>query len=155
MSRLLTAVLLLLGCAVPLQGQSLTVEEYEPRSSLVVPQHPVPRSKYPFVDIHSHHRTNLSPEQLDTLVREMDSINLRVIVNLSGGTGENLAQGVRNFQGRFPDRFVVFANLSFGDLDKPGYGQRAAARLEQDVKNGAQGLKIFKNLGMEDRKSVV
>ena len=149
MPRRLMEVLFLLACVTALQAQSLTVEEYEPRSSLVVPQHPVPRSKYPFVDIHSHHRTSLSAAQLDTLVREMDSINLRVIVNLSGGTGETLAQGVRNFQGHYPDRFVVFANLNFGDLDKPGYGERAAARLEQDVKNGAQGLKIFKNLGMD------
>jgi predicted TIM-barrel fold metal-dependent hydrolase len=44
---------------------------------------------------------------------------------------------------------VVFANLSFSDLIEPGFGKRAAARLEQDVKNGAKGLKIFKNLGMD------
>jgi predicted TIM-barrel fold metal-dependent hydrolase len=44
---------------------------------------------------------------------------------------------------------VVFANLSYDDLDTPGYDKRAAARLEQDVRNGAQGLKIFKNFGMD------
>src|SRR6266576_377848 len=53
-------------------------------------------------------------------------------------------------KGRYPDRFVVFANLSYDDLNTPGYGKRAAARLEQDVKSGgAQGLKIFKNFGMD------
>jgi predicted TIM-barrel fold metal-dependent hydrolase len=52
-------------------------------------------------------------------------------------------------KGRYPDRFVVFANLSYDDLDTPGYGRRASARLEQDVRNGAQGLKIFKNFGMD------
>src|SRR5437588_12923631 len=51
---------------------------------------------------------------------------------------------------RHPDRFVVFANLSYDDIDTPGYGKRAAARLEHDVKSsGAQGLKIFKNFGMD------
>jgi predicted TIM-barrel fold metal-dependent hydrolase len=79
----------------------------------------------------------------------MDSINLRVLVNLSGGTGERLKQTVAAMKGRYPDRFVVFANLSFEDLDEPGYGQRAAARLEQDVKNGAQGLKLFKSFGLD------
>jgi predicted TIM-barrel fold metal-dependent hydrolase len=52
-------------------------------------------------------------------------------------------------KGRSPNRFVIFANLDYRDLDEPGYGQRAAARLAEDVKNGAQGLKIFKNFGMD------
>ncbi len=30
----------------------------------------------------------------------------------------------------------------------PGYGERAAARLEADIKAGAVGLKIFKNFGL-------
>ena len=130
------------------QSQSMTFEEYDPKSTLVVPDHKVPRSKFPVIDIHSHH-TNLTPDYVDSRVKEMDSINLRVIVNLSGGTGERLKQTVAAMKGRYPDRFVVFANLSFDDLNEPGYGKRAAARLEADVKNGAQGLKIFKNYGMD------
>lgn len=130
------------------QSQTLTFEEYEPKSTLVVPEHPVPRAKFPMIDIHSHH-SNLSPEYVDKLIKEMDSINLRVIVNLSGGTGERLKRTIAAMKGRYPDRFVVFANLSFEDLNEPGYGARAATRLEQDVKNGAQGLKVFKNFGMD------
>jgi len=34
-------------------------------------------------------------------------------------------------------------------LNTPGFGKRVAARLQEDVKNGAQGLKIFKNFGMD------
>lgn len=126
----------------------LTFEEYQPKSSLVTKEHKVERAKFPFIDIHSHHQ-NLTPEYVDKLVREMDSINLRVIVNLSGGTGERLKQTVAAMKGRYPDRFIVFANLSFNDLNEPGYGKRAAARLAEDVRNGAQGLKIFKNFGMD------
>jgi len=79
----------------------------------------------------------------------MDTINLRVMVNLSGGTGEQLKNTVAVMKGRYPDRFVVFANMSYDDLNAPGFGKRVAARLEEDVKNGAQGLKIFKNFGMD------
>jgi predicted TIM-barrel fold metal-dependent hydrolase len=129
-------------------AQSLTFEEYEPKSTLVVPEHSVPRAKFPFIDIHSH-QTNLAPERVDKLIKEMDSINLRVMVNLSGGTGERLKQTIAAMKGRYPDRFVVFANLSFQDLNEQGYGKRAAARLEEDVRNGAQGLKVFKNFGMD------
>jgi predicted TIM-barrel fold metal-dependent hydrolase len=142
-------VLLVINAAVTLaQSESLSIEEYEPKSTLVTREHKVERAKFPFIDIHSHHQ-NPSPEYVDKLVREMDSINLRVLVNLSGGTGERLKKTVEVMKGRYPDRFVVFANLSFDDLNQPGYGERAAARLAQDVKNGAQGLKIFKNFGMD------
>lgn len=134
------------------QTRELTFEEYEPKSTLKVPEHLVPRSKFPFIDIHSHH-SDMSPEYVDKLVKEMDSINLQVMVNLSGGTGERLKQVVKAMKGRYPDRFVVFANLSFNDLNEPGYGKRAAERLEQDVKNGAQGLKIFKNYGMDLKRA--
>jgi uncharacterized protein len=128
--------------------QSLTIEEYQPKSTLVVPEHKIDRAKYPFIDIHSHH-WDPNPAYVDNLVKEMDTINLRVIVNLSGGTGEKLKRTVEVMKGRYPDRFVVFANLSYDDIDKPGYGRRAAERLAQDVKNGAQGLKIFKDFGMD------
>jgi uncharacterized protein len=126
-----------------------TIEEYQPKSTLVTKEHRIERAKFPFIDIHSHH-WNPTPEHVDQLVKEMDTINLRVMVNLSGGTGEQLRQTVAVMKGRYPDRFVVFANLSYDDLNTPGYGKRAAERLEQDVrKSGAQGLKIFKNFGMD------
>jgi predicted TIM-barrel fold metal-dependent hydrolase len=128
--------------------QTPTIEEYQPKSTLVTKEHKIERAKFPFIDIHSHH-ANPTQEHVDQLVKEMDTINLRVMVNLSGGTGEQLRQTVATMKGRYPDRFVVFANLSYDDLNTPGYGQRAAARLEQDVRNGAQGLKIFKNYGMD------
>lgn len=129
-------------------SQAPTIEEYQPKSTLVTKEHKVERAKFPFIDIHSHH-WNPTTEEVDRLVREMDTINLQVMVNLSGGTGEQLRQTVVTMKGRHPNRFVVFANLSYDDINTPGYGKRAAARFEQDVKNGAQGLKIFKNFGME------
>src|SRR5262249_16960391 len=131
-------------------GRLPTIEEYQPKSTLVTAEHKPQRAKYPFVDIHSHH-WNPTPAHVDELVKEMDTINLRVLVNLSGGTGESLKKTLAVMKGRYPNRFVVFANLSYDDLNTPGYGKRAAARLEQDVRNGAQGLKIFKNYGMDLR----
>jgi len=125
-----------------------TIDEYQPKSTLVTKEHKLERAKFPFIDIHSHH-WNPTPEEVDRLVKEMDSINLRVMVNLSGGTGEELKGTVAVMKGRYPDRFVVFANMSYDDLNTPGFGKRVAARLEQDVRNGAQGLKIFKNFGMD------
>jgi predicted TIM-barrel fold metal-dependent hydrolase len=130
-------------------GPTLSIEEYEPKSTLVVPQHPRTRAKYPFIDVHNHQNGAMPADRLDKLVKDMDGINLQVMVNLSGGYGDRLAQAVQNMKSRYKNRFVVFANINFQGIDDPDYARRAAAQLEQDVKNGAQGLKIFKNFGMD------
>jgi predicted TIM-barrel fold metal-dependent hydrolase len=130
-------------------AQTMSIEEYSPKSTLVVPRHPKTRAKYPFIDIHNHQRSNQGPQGVDKLIADMDALNLRVMVNLSGGYGDQLQRSVETFKGRYKDRFVVFANIDFRDIDHPDYPARAAARLEQDVRNGAQGLKIFKNFGMD------
>jgi uncharacterized protein len=137
-----------LSCSLAL-AQTMTIEEYTPKSTLVVPQHPVKRAKYPFIDVHNHQSRCLKPECVDKLVADMDALNLRVMVNLSGGYGDSLKRMVVAQKGRFKDRFVVFANIDFRNLDDPDYPARAAAQLQKDVDNGAQGLKIFKNFGME------
>lgn len=142
--------LLLLAFLVPLiaDAQSLTFEEYEPRSSLVVPENVVTSARYPFIDVHSHQRSTMSADAVDRLVQEMDKLNMAVMVNLSGGSGENLQQGIQTFKERYPDRFILFASPNFNGIDDPDWGERAAAQFEEDVRNGAQGLKIFKNLGL-------
>ncbi|MGA7307151.1 MAG: amidohydrolase family protein [Rhodothermales bacterium] len=142
---ILTTVCLLVQTRVV--AQEMTIEEYEPRSTLVVPEHHPTRALYPFVDVHSHQR-NPTSGHVDTLIEAMDAMNMAVMVNLSGGTAEELAQTVRTMKASYPNRFVVFANIDFSTFTDPGFGERAAAQLERDVANGAQGLKIFKNLGM-------
>lgn len=131
----------------------MTVEAYEPKSTLVVPENPVTRSKFPFVDVHSHHWRGPTMDAAGAaqLIEEMDAMNMAVAVNLSGRSGDQLKAAVKNMNGRYPGRFIQFANIDFDNLDDPDFGIKAAAQLERDVRNGAQGLKIFKNLGMFTR----
>ncbi len=124
----------------------MPVHEYEPRSTLVVPQNPRSRAKFPFIDIHNHQQRDAD---VDRLVKEMDALNLQVMVNLSGSYGDWLKQAVQNFKGKYKNRFVVFANFDFRDIDAPDYASKVAKQLEADIQNGAQGLKIFKNFGMD------
>ena len=147
------ALLLFVALPAVTDAQDLGIRQYKPKSTLVVAEHPVPRAKYPVIDIHSHH-PRLTPERWAAIVREMDEQHLEVLVNLSGGSGERLAQGMKVIaDSPAPDRMVFFANLDFGDLDQPGYGARAAARLDADIKAGARGLKIFKNFGLSVKRA--
>jgi predicted TIM-barrel fold metal-dependent hydrolase len=126
----------------------MTVAAYEPRSTLVVPEHSIPRARFPFVDVHLHINGRMSRDSLDAMVAAMDRLNLAVGVNLSGGNGERLASQIQNLESAYPGRFVVFANVDFSTIDDPEFGTLAATRLEEDVRAGARGLKIFKSLGM-------
>lgn len=154
--RSIAVAALVLGLpACALAQEPMTIERYQPRSTLRVPETPVTRARFPFIDVHSHQSVDATPGQIDTIVAAMDRLNMRVMVNLSGRSGERLAHGVRNFSGRHPGRFVTFANLDFEGIDDPSWGARAADQLERDVRDGgAQGLKIFKNLGMTVRDSL-
>ena len=51
----------------PRSQQTLTIEEYDPKSTLVVPEHKIDRAKFPFIDIHSHH-WNPTPQDVDELI---------------------------------------------------------------------------------------
>src|SRR6266850_2258900 len=46
-----------------------TIEEYQPKSTLVTKEHKIERAKFPFIDIHSHH-WNPTPEEVDRMVKE-------------------------------------------------------------------------------------
>ena len=131
-----------------------TILEYQPRSTLVVPVHMVPRAKFPVVDIHGHPPALLSEGAINRVGAAMDSLNLQVMVNASGSSGERLAGQIAAVQAsRYKNRFVMFTTLNFRDVG-PGSGARIAAQLEADVKAGAVGVgEIGKGFGLTARKA--
>ncbi len=126
----------------------LTFEEYNPPSTLKVPGSNIVRSKFPHIDIHNHQNGMMTVDEQTKLVAEMDKLNMRMMVNLNGNYGSRGSDVVKNMKSKYPNRFIVFANLDFNNIDDPGYGERTAAVLEANFKAGAQGLKFFKSFGM-------
>lgn len=145
----LCTTLLLPGQLAAQADTTMTFEEYDPVSTLVVPENPVHRAKFPFVDVHNHQwRMATDEADLANVAAHMDTLNMRVMVNLSGGSGERISDAAANIREQAPGRFLVFANLDFDGFGTPGWTEQAVNQLEEDVANGAQGLKIFKNLGL-------
>ena len=97
----------------------------------------------------------MTQAQIETLAASMDPLNLQVLVNATGASGERLQQSIQVIgSSRHKDRLVQFANLSVREPIGPGFGQRAARQLEADVKAGALGLgEIDKGLGLRARKT--
>jgi predicted TIM-barrel fold metal-dependent hydrolase len=122
-----------------------------------VPQHPVPRAKFPVIDMHGHPPPLSSPAAVANVVGAMDALNLRVMV-VTGHPGRISREQMRQdlqVLGASPhkDRFAVFANVDFRGVG-PGFGRMAAEQLEEDVKAGATGLgEIMKDFGLTARKA--
>lgn len=147
------------------QGRPLALDQFRPRSELVLPgQKRVPRAKFPVVDVHLHarYKTRHVPELLDEYVRLMDRQNIAVSVSLDGGMGEAFEEHKAYLWKQYRMRFVIFANIDWrGDGDpedpstwdchRPGFGRRIATQLADVKQRGASGLKIFKRLGLEYR----
>lgn len=128
----------------------MDVEEYEPVSTLKVPAHPLTRSKFPFIDVHNHQWV-MPIQDLDKLVVEMDSLNMGVMVNLSGFRGKVLEWSLDNVNENYPNRFALFLNINFENLDDNGWPDETLLMMEEAVKHGVKGLKVYKNLGLTDK----
>lgn len=128
-------------------------ELYDPPSTLIVPEHPIYKAKFPFIDIHSH-QWRMADMDLGVLISAMDSLNMGIMTNLSGRGGERLKKMMDNVNGSFPNRFSVFTNIEFRSIDAPDWAEETIKQLEFDVKNGAKGLKIYKSQGMSHKDSL-
>lgn len=150
--------------AVAQNGKRIDFETYNPPSSLVVPEHHLKRAKFPFIDVHNH-QANMPRQDLRELLKQMDALNMQVMVNLSG-RGFRVNKGVfdirdrshldsslRNIRNTDPSRLLLFTNVSFSGVGEKGWAQRAVRELEADVKAGARGLKIYKSLGFTYKDS--
>lgn len=139
------------ACAQEEKELRMDFEDYNPPSTLVVPEHPTTSAKFPFIDIHSHH-WRMAEQDLDKLVREMDSLNMGVIVNLSGRGGRALKDITDHVKETgHADRIAVFTNINIQSIDDPDFISATLQQLEYDVENGAKGLKIYKSQGMTNK----
>ena len=146
------------------EGRNLALDQFRPKSMLNVPEHKLARAKFPVVDVHVHPRIRLrsSPELLDAYVKLMDDQNIAVSVSLDGGMGEAFVEHSKYLWTKYRDRFVIFANVDWRgqagekdyanwDCHRPDFARRTAAELARCKEQGASGLKVFKNFGLEYR----
>lgn len=134
----------------------LLVDDYQPRSELVVPEHAVPRARFSVIDVHNHlpmQHPRMSEVDLDQLVREMHLLNVQAIVNLSGGTGESLKANLDALDSAYSGKFATFCNVDWSGVGDSEWIEMATERLGRDIAAGACGLKIFKGLGLRVRDS--
>src|SRR5947209_6014719 len=79
------------------EQKTMSIEEYSPKSTLVVPVHEVKRARFPFIDIHNHQR-DTSEKHLAELIADMDALNMRILIDspVDGGCCDWLRKAVAN-----------------------------------------------------------
>ena len=130
-------------------SDDLLLRDFKPCTALVTEDNTPARARFPVVDVHNHLRhVTGDPSELVAL---MDELNIHCVIDLDGSWGEQLDQHLARFKQTFPERFCVFAWVDWTQVDEPGFGQKWAKRLADAVAAGAQGLKVFKRLGLAYR----
>ena len=159
------------GAALPLAAAPqnapanapLPVSEFEPKSMLHAAETRVPRARYPVIDFHTHItgagglggpgklRWSATPEEC---LAVMDRKNLRAMVDVTGGYGDNLREAIAKLQTAHPGRFFVFTEPAWSRTAEPGYPKLQADLIEDAHRAGARGLKVLKTLGLFLREKV-
>ena len=137
----------------------MDIEEYSPKSSLVVEENPRNSAKFPFVDVHSH-QWKMPVMDFANLIAEMDSLNMGYMINLSGSgfaafAGNQklmditLTESLENVKKQgFSNRFGIFVNVDFNKIDDEDFAKNNVEIIKDAVKQGVIGLKVYKNLGL-------
>ena len=128
--------------------------DYRPRSTLVTAAHPVPKARFPAVDIHGHPGSLSSPESIANIVAALDSLNVRVLVSADNSSGDRLQRTLAALAASpHKDRFRVLAGIDFRNVG-PGWAERAVRQLEADIAAGAVGVgEVSKNFGLGIQKA--
>jgi len=132
----------------------MLLKDFKPRSTLVVPSTPIDLPRYPVIDAHNHlfgDWENLPTAQLLTM---LDRCGVRGFVDLDGGWGEDiLYRHLDKLKSADPDRFRVFGGIDWNQW--PERGDRfigwAVVRMYEQAQRGADGFKVWKNLGTRVR----
>jgi len=144
--------------------EGIRVRGFRPKCLLEREEHIPERARFPVIDAHNHLFGEASPE---ALLRIMDAVGIATWVNVSGNVVLPLVNNtytiarvpLAEFMNRYvkphPGRFAALTMADFaqwGDfvlLKDDTFAKRCIATLENDLRQGACGLKLTKELGLQ------
>ena len=142
----------------PVDPPELLLRDYDPRPQLVVPTTQPDKPRFPVIDAHNHLGETFGGGWVHRPVAELldvlDRAGVRLLVDLDGGWGESiLEEHLDHFKASAPDRFLHFGGVDWGRWPEfgNGFADWAAGRVREQARRGAQGLKIWKGLGLQVR----
>ena len=134
----------------------MELEEFRPQSKLVTKTTLVERPRFPAFDAHNHLGETFGggwdSRPVQELLDRLDEAGVDCYVDLDGGWGEHLLNShLDHFKAAAPERFMVFGGVDWSAWQEKGdaFPEWAAGRLKIQKERGAEGLKIWKVLGLK------
>jgi predicted TIM-barrel fold metal-dependent hydrolase len=130
----------------------MLLTDYRPQPRLVTKTTLIAKPKFPVIDAHNHLFDGWDKKPVSQLLDHFDEAGIACYVDLDGGWGEDvLNYHLDRFKQPAPDRFKVFGGVDWSKWIKMGdaFPEWAAGRLRVQKERGAEGLKIWKILGLK------
>lgn len=133
------------------QKKTLLLRDFHPTTMMHAPEHKIERAKFPVFDVHQHVDDargigeRVPPAEV---VARMDRLNIKTIIILTGGWGEQLQKVLDQMVKPYPGRFLVFTQIDWSKIDDPNFSDEMVKQLDDGVRRGARGLKVLKDLGL-------
>jgi predicted TIM-barrel fold metal-dependent hydrolase len=136
----------------------MELEEYRPRPNLITKTTLIQKPRFPVIDAHNHLGDEFgggwTHRPLSQLLEMLDEAGISLYVDLDGGWGEEiLEEHLDAFKNHAPERFRVFGGVDWTKWAEKGkrFPEWAAGQLHEQARRGADGLKIWKGLGLSVR----
>jgi predicted TIM-barrel fold metal-dependent hydrolase len=108
------------------------------------------KTSYRVINVHRH-CTRANEEAVRAELEVEDRVGIRAFVNLDGGPPDGNLPAWMKLRDKHPGRLIVFFMLDVRRADRPTFFQDALRDLERAAQLGAQGVKVWKDLGMYAR----
>lgn len=101
--------------------------------------------KVPKIDVHFHYNTTDI-----RYVKYADSLNFRLLSpNVDAGQSiDDQLQKTSSIRKLLPNQFAFFGTFSVQNFRNNDFAEKTIARIDECMKDGASGIKIWKNIGM-------
>jgi len=136
----------------------MLLSDFRPRSQLVAKVTEVTKPRFAVIDAHNHLGETFGggwdKKPVSELLDILDEAGVRAYVDLDGGWGEDILHAhLDRFKNAAPERFRIFGGVDWSQWPDhgDGFGEWAAARLHEQARRGAEGLKIWKPFGLHVR----
>jgi predicted TIM-barrel fold metal-dependent hydrolase len=135
----------------------MKLEDYRPRSALVTQVTTIAKPRFPVIDAHNHlagSAEEWDKQPVSKVLDVLDQAGVQAYVDLDGMWGENLLhQHLDHFKAAAPERFRIFTGVDWSAWPEQGnhFGEWSAARLRRHAARGADGLKVWKDFGLQVR----
>lgn len=130
--------------------EDLPLSLFQPESLLVSQRNVPARPRFETIEFHGHIGSGPFVDIPDDLSQRMEKFHIRKYVNLSLFTTTHKAYVELRDKSANPN-VLHFVGLNWGRLKEPEFGRAMAQDLEQIAREGARGVKLWKNFGLKER----